>query len=81
MAKQGRTKKGGKGKPKAVRKKSASLPTSYVVKKKKGTKQGQIRYSAPAVPKKGGGFKKQSSIRIKPTGKMKEEIFYRGPDR
>ena len=81
MAKQGRTRKGGKGKPKAVRKKLASLPASYEVKKKKGTKQGQIRYSAPAVPKKGGGFKKQSSIRIKPTGKMKEEIFYRGPEK
>ena len=31
--------------------------------KKKVSKQ-KIRYSAPAVPKKGGGFKKQSSIRI-----------------
>ena len=48
--------------------------------KKKVSKQ-KIRYSAPAVPKKGGGFKKQSSIRIKPTGKNKEEIFYTGPER
>ena len=48
--------------------------------KKKASKQ-KIRYSAPAVPKKGGGFKKQSSIRIKPTGKNKEEIFYTGPEK
>jgi hypothetical protein len=82
MAKQGQTRKGGKGKRKTFQKRSTGLPSSiYEVKKKKGTKQGQIRYSAPAVPKKGGGFKKQSSIRIKPTGKMKEEIFYRGPEK
>tara|TARA_R100001126_G_C4765299_1_gene119736 strand:+ start:32 stop:484 length:453 start_codon:yes stop_codon:yes gene_type:complete len=80
MAKQGRTRKGGKAKV-LIKKRLSSLPASYEVKKKKGTKQGQIRYSAPAVPKKGGGFKKQSSIRIKPTGKMKEEIFYRGPEK
>ena len=63
MAKQGRTRKGGKAKV-LIKKRLSSLPASYEVKKKKGTKQGQIRYSAPAVPKKGGGFKKQSSIRI-----------------
>ena len=48
--------------------------------KKKVSKQ-KIRYSAPFEPKKGGGFKKQSSIRIKPTGKNKEEIFYTGPEK
>ena len=50
-------------------------------KPKKKTSKQRIRYSAPAVPKKGGGFKKQSSIRIKPTGKNKEEIFYTGPEK
>ena len=51
------------------------------VKPKKKTSKQTIRYSAPFEPKKGGGFKKQSSIRIKPTGKNKEEIFYTGPEK
>mgnify|MGYP003674715788 CR=1 FL=1 len=50
-------------------------------KPKKKTSKQRIRYSAPFEPKIGGGFKKQSSIRIKPTGKNKEEIFYTGPER
>ena len=50
-------------------------------KPKKKTSKQRIRYSAPFEPKKGGGFKKQSSIRIKPTGKNKEEIFYTGPEK
>ena len=70
MAKQGQTRKGGKGKPKALRKRLSGLPSSiYEVKKKKGTKQGQIRYSAPAVPKKGGGFKNKAALELNQQGR------------
>ena len=65
MAKQGQTRKGGTSKRKV---------------KKKVSKQGKVRFSAPLEPKKGGGFKKQSRIRVKKTGR-KEEIFYTGPER
>lgn len=64
MAKQGQTRKG----------------TSKRKVKKKVSKQGKVRFSAPFEPKKGGGFKKQSRIRVKKTGR-KEEIFYTGPER
>ena len=64
MAKQGQTRKG----------------TSKRKVKKKVSKQGKVRFSAPLEPKKGGGFKKQSRIRVKKTGR-KEEIFYTGPER
>tara|TARA_R100001129_G_scaffold49172_2_gene33988 strand:- start:1282 stop:1689 length:408 start_codon:yes stop_codon:yes gene_type:complete len=65
MAKQGQTRRG----------------TKKRKVKKKVSKQGKVRYSAPFEPKKGGGFKNQSRIRIKPTGKNKEEIFYTGPEK
>ena len=64
MAKQGQTRRG----------------TSKRKVKKKVSKQGKVRFSAPLEPKKGGGFKKQSRIRVKKTGR-KEEIFYTGPER
>ena len=64
MAKQGQTRKG----------------TSKRKVKKKVSKQGKVRFSAPLEPKKGGGFKKQSRIRVKKTGR-KEEIFYTGSER
>ena len=66
MAKQGQTRKG----------------TSKRKVKKKVSKQGKVRFSAPLEPKKGGGFKKQSRIRIKTSpNRRKEEIFYTGPER
>jgi len=66
MAKQGQTRKG----------------TSKRKVKKKVSKQGKVRFSPPLEPKKGGGFKKQSRIRIKTSpNKRKEEIFYTGPER
>ena len=43
--------------------------------------KGKVRFSAPLEPKIGGGFKKQSRIRIKKTGNGKEEIFYTGGER
>ena len=43
--------------------------------------KGKVRFSAPLEPKKGGGFKKQSRIRVKKTGNGKEEIFYTGGER
>tara|TARA_R100001079_G_scaffold64684_2_gene33520 strand:- start:437 stop:832 length:396 start_codon:yes stop_codon:yes gene_type:complete len=64
MTKQGQTRRG----------------TSKRKVKKKVSKQGKVRFSAPLEPKKGGGFKKQSRIRVKKTGR-KEEIFYTGPER
>ena len=52
-----------------------------VKRKKKTSNKGVVRYSPPFEAKLGGGFKRQSRIRIKTSpNKRKEEIFYTGPE-